>query len=74
VLYSAVGQAAEEGIKAICGSPGCEVVEMNVQSDHMYLTVMLPPKLAISDLMGRVKGQIVIKTLVPKSAGKALMS
>ena len=41
---------------------GCEVVEMNVRKDHVHLIVMIPPKLAISDVMGRVKGQTAIKT------------
>ena len=62
VLHGAVGRAVEEGIQAICGYAGCEVVEMNVRSDHVHLIVMIPPKLAISDLMGRVKGQTAIKT------------
>ena len=40
---------------------GVEVVEVNVQKDHVHLVVMVPPKLAISDLMGRVKGQTAMK-------------
>jgi len=35
---------------------------MNVQKDHVHLIVMVPPKIAISDLMGRLKGQTAIKT------------
>jgi putative transposase len=38
------------------------VVDMNVRRDHVHLVVMIPPKLAISDVMGRVKGQTAIKT------------
>jgi putative transposase len=37
------------------------VIDMSVQNDHVHLIVMVPPKLAISDLMGRVKGQTAIK-------------
>ena len=33
-----------------------------MQRDHVHLIVMIPPKLAISDVMGRVKGQTAIKT------------
>ena len=51
-----IKDAAYNGIHAICGYAGCEVVEMNVQNDHVHLVVMVPPKLAISDLMGRLKG------------------
>jgi putative transposase len=61
VLTGPVGKAIGEGIQAICGYAGCEVVEMNVQRDHVHLIAMVPPKVAISDLMGRVKGQTSIK-------------
>lgn len=33
------------------------MVELNAQCDHVHLIVLVPPKVAISDLMGRVKGQ-----------------
>ena len=61
VLRGSVGSAVDDGIQAICGYSGCDLVEMNVQSDHVHMVVMVPPKLAISDLMGRVKGQTSIK-------------
>jgi putative transposase len=56
-----VGDAVQAGIQAICGFSGCEVVELNVQKDHVHLLVMVPPKVSISDLMGRVKGQTAMK-------------
>ncbi len=61
ILDGAIRDAAYEGIHSICGYAGCEVIDMNVQKDHVHLIVMVPPKLAISDLMGRVKGQTAIK-------------
>ena len=61
VLHGAVKEAAENGIMAICGYAGCEVVELNVQPDHVHLVVMIPPKLSISDLLGRLKGQTAMK-------------
>ena len=44
VLHGMVGRAVEEGIEAICGYAGCEVVEMNVKGDHVHLIVMVPPR------------------------------
>ena len=61
VLIVPIRKAASTGIQAICGYAGCEVIELNVQRDHVHLIVMIPPKVAISDLMGRVKGQMSIK-------------
>ena len=57
ILSGAVKDSLESGIHAICGYAGCEVVELNVQLDHVHLLMMAPPKLSISDLLGRLKGQ-----------------
>ena len=51
----------EAGIQAICGFAGCEVVELNVQPDHVHLGLMIPPKVSVSDLLGRLKGQTSIR-------------
>lgn len=61
ILTGPVGKSVGEGVRAICGYAGCEVVELNVRRDHVHLIVMVPPKVSISDLMGRVKGQTSIK-------------
>ena len=61
ILIGEVAQSVASGIQAICGFSGCEVVELNVQKDHVHLLVMVPPKVSISDLMGRVKGQTAMK-------------
>lgn len=50
-------KVAEAGIQAICGFAGCEVAEPNVQPDHVHLVEMVPPKVSISQLLGRLKGQ-----------------
>ena len=34
---------------------------MNVQVDHVHLVAMIPPKLAVSTLMGRLKGQSAMR-------------
>jgi putative transposase len=61
ILTDSVKQAAEDGVQAICGYAGCEVVELNVQPDHIHLVLMIPPKVAVSELLGRLKGQTSIK-------------
>ncbi len=40
---------------------GCEVKELNVQSDHIHLLVSMPPKESVSKLMGTVKGKTAIQ-------------
>jgi len=44
-----------------CQQLGCEVVELNVQIDHVHLLVKVPPKLSISELMGVLKGRTAIR-------------
>ena len=39
----------------------CELIEMNIQKDHVHLIVSVPPKLSISKLMGILKGKTAIK-------------
>lgn len=38
-----------------------EVMELNVQEDHVHLVVSVPPKVSISELMGFLKGKTAIK-------------
>ena len=48
-------------INKLCEWKGCEVMELNVQEDHIHLLVSVPPKVSISYLMGVLKGKIAIK-------------
>ena len=42
---------------------GVEIIEMNVQSDHIHLIVWIPPKYAVSQVMGYLKGKLAIRLL-----------
>jgi putative transposase len=42
---------------------GCVVLELNVQRDHVHLVALVPPKVSISELMGRLKGRTAIRVL-----------
>ena len=55
-----VGEVAEEVascVRAFSEQKDCEVIELNVQIDHVHLVVMVPPKVSISDYMGIVQGR-----------------
>jgi putative transposase len=41
----------------------CEIVELNIQKDHVHLIIMVPPKGSISELMGRLEGRSAIRLL-----------
>jgi len=35
--------------------PGCEILEWNIQVDHIHLIMVIPPKYAVSDVIGEIK-------------------
>ena len=39
------------------------VEEINIQEDHVHMILSLPPKYAVSDIMGYLKGKTAIKLL-----------
>jgi len=61
VLSSEVGYEANNCIQVFSGHLGCEVVELNIQEDHIHLIIMVPPKVSISKLMGTLKGRTAIR-------------
>ncbi len=61
VLKDRVGFEISKMIRVFSERLGCEVVELNVQEDHVHLLVMVPPKLAISQLVGTIRGKSAIQ-------------
>ena len=35
--------------------PGCEIVELNIQLDHIHVLMVIPPKYAVSEVIGKIK-------------------
>ena len=61
VLTGPIAQEVYECIQVFCGQLGSEVIELNVQVDHVHLLVMNPPKVRLSTLMGILKGRSAIQ-------------
>ena len=61
VLKDRVGFEIAKTIRIFTERLGCEVVELNVQEDHVHLLVMVPPKQSISELVGTIKGKSAIQ-------------
>ena len=61
VLTGEVGKCVYKSIYTQTERAGCEVVELNVQPDHVHLLVKVPPKISISSLVGKVKGKTAIQ-------------
>jgi putative transposase len=37
--------------------PGVEIVEQNIQVDHIHTIMVIPPKYSVSEVIGRIKGK-----------------
>jgi len=61
ILTGHVGHEAGNCIRAFSQQKDIEIVERNIQPDHVSLLVMIPPKLSVSDYCGMVKGRSAIR-------------
>ena len=61
ILTGLVAQEVERCIRAFSERLGAEIVELNVQHDHVHLLAMVPPKTSISEFMGTIKGRTAIR-------------
>jgi len=34
----------------------CEIIELNILADHVHIILVIPPKYAVSDIIGKLKG------------------
>lgn len=63
ILKGLVGQEVERCIRAFSERLGAEIVELNVQEDHVHLLVLVLPKVSVSEFMGTIKGRTAIRVL-----------
>ena len=63
ILTGKIGYEVEQCIHSFTSQKSCEVVELNVQVDHVHLICMVPPKLSVSSCVGMVKGRAAIRVL-----------
>ena len=64
ILKDEVGEYTRRQIERLLSQKeGVEIIEMNVQVDHVHLVVWIPPKYAVSQIMGYLKGKLAIRLL-----------
>jgi putative transposase len=62
VLKDEIAEYVKQQIYRLCEQKGqVEVLELNIQPDHVHLIVSIPPKYAVSNFMGYLKGKIAIR-------------
>ena len=61
VLRAEIGEYTKQQIYRLCQQKDAiEVLELNVQPEHVHLVVSIPPKYAASSFMGYLKGKLAI--------------
>ena len=63
VLEGKIATEVSNCIRAFSEQQGAEIVELNVQVDHVHLLVKVPPKVSISNYVGTIKGRTAIRVL-----------
>ena len=61
VLEGLVKELLTKDIQMLLEWKSCELIEMNIQIDHIHLILSIPPKISVSQLMGILKGKTAIK-------------
>ena len=61
ILKGDIGKSVRDILKQLCEWKGIEILAGNVQADHIHLVLTIPPKHAVSDLVGFLKGKSAIK-------------
>ena len=61
VLSGNIAREVENCVRAFSEQLGCEIIELNVQVDHVHLLVLVPPKVSISGYVGTIKGRTAIR-------------
>ena len=64
VLVGDVAEQVRQEIYRLVGQKdGIEVLELNIQPDHIHMVVWIPPKYSVSNFMGYLKGKLAIRLL-----------
>ena len=63
ILAGQIGEEVTNYVRAFSEQQQCEIIELNVRIDHVHLLVMVPPKISISEYVGKVKGRTAIRIL-----------
>ena len=62
MLQDEVSEYVKQQIYRLLGQrEGVEVIELNVQPDHVHLLLWIPPKMAVSEIMGFLKGKLALR-------------
>ena len=57
VIYNQYRESIGEILRELCRYKGVEILEGHLMPDHVHMLVSIPPKIAVSNFMGYLKGK-----------------
>ena len=57
VIYNEIRKDIGEYLHTLCKYKGIEIIEGHLMPDHVHMLISIPPKYAVSDIMGYLKGK-----------------
>lgn len=57
IIYNQYRKDLGEILRTLCRYKGVEIIEGHLMNDHVHMLVMIPPKYAVSDFVGYLKGK-----------------
>jgi putative transposase len=79
-MHGKLGQKIRDFVRRVSEWKGAEIIEGHVSKDHVHFVLSIPPKYAVSEVIGTIKGRTAIRLFkdVPelrkKYWGKSLWS
>ena len=61
ILTGVIKTEVERCIRMFAEQLSCEIIELNIQPDHIHVIIMVPPKISISEAIGTIKGRCAIR-------------
>jgi putative transposase len=61
ILKGTLQQSVEDILRQLCEWKKLDILEINVQEDHVHMVVSIPPKFSVSESVGFLKGKCAIK-------------
>ena len=57
IIYNQIRKDISEYIVTLCRYKGVQIIEGHMMPDHVHLVLSIPPKMAVSNFMGYLKGK-----------------
>ena len=70
VLYGKIRQFLKEKLHELARQRNCTIISGNLVQDHVHMLISIPPKYAISEIIGYLKGKSAI-AIARQFGGKA---